>query len=118
MAEANHAPCTGQFPPASTATAEELRPARDQLDQLRAQPADDLGVGRTEPVPAVNHQPQRHRGVVDGDLPQTRGAQGDHGHRAGIDGVDLAAPRPLANTRARRTLTDPWLGPPILSPRK
>jgi hypothetical protein len=46
----------------------------------------------------VDQQSRRHRGVIDLDLPKTGGAQGEDGHAAGVDRVDLAAggrrPRP------------------------
>src|SRR3569833_400331 len=69
------------------------------------QSADDFGAGPAELVAAVDQRPQSDRGVVYGNLPQTGGAQGDHGDAAGIDRVGLAAltgsedPRPSRQFR-------------------
>ena len=68
-----------------------LRPAGHQLQQQVVQPVDHVGAGAAELVTAVDQQPQRDRGVVGDDLPQTFGAQGDHGDAVGIDRVGLAA---------------------------
>jgi hypothetical protein len=57
-----------------------------------------LAASSAELAATVDQQPRRHRGVIDLDLPKTGGAQGEDGHAAGVDRVDLAAggrrPRP------------------------
>jgi hypothetical protein len=64
-------------------------------------PADGLGTGLAQPVAAVDQQPQRHGGVVRGDLPQSLGPQRNHGDAVRVDGVGFAALAGGANTRAR-----------------
>jgi hypothetical protein len=85
-------------------------PPGNQLEQQMVQPGDDLGARPAELVAAVQQQAHRHGGVIDDDLPQTRGAQHDHGDAAGVDRVDLAAlaggEHPGSGGQLRRHLDD------------
>lgn len=64
------------------------------------QPGHDICSGVAELITAVDEQPQRHRDVIDNDLPQTGRAQGDYGDAVRVGRVGLAA-WPVENTLAR-----------------
>jgi hypothetical protein len=68
-----------------------LRAAGHQLEQQVLQAGEYLGAGPAELVTAIHQQPQRHRGVIHLNLPQARGAQGDHGDAEGVDRIGLSA---------------------------
>ena len=70
-------------------------------DRLRGRDRDaSLGASLAGLVATVGQQPQRHRGVIDRDLPKTGGAQGDYGRAVRVDRVGLAA---LARGRRPRS---------------
>jgi hypothetical protein len=90
---------------AGLAAGEELlRPARDTFQQQGVDAADGLGAGPAELVTAVDQQPQRHGGVVDGHHTQVRAAQAGHGHAVGVDRVGFAALAGIEHPHPRRQL--------------
>src|SRR6266545_6369865 len=94
-----------------------LRPAGDQVEQEHVQPVDQIGAGTSETVAAVDQQPQRHRGVVRGDLAQAGAAQRRDGNAVRVDRIGRAAlaggeHRPVAGGRGGEppVLQDPFPG--------
>jgi hypothetical protein len=64
---------------------------RNQFQQQPVQPVDGAGAGAGEFIAAVGQQPQRDQFTVDGDLGQTRSADGDDGDGVRVSGVGLTA---------------------------